>query len=85
MVPAQADGVKTAPGRRGVLSWPCSSRRRSSVAMSISGGDNSTLARTMFNALLNQVDSAIAAIFAVMIVISSLLVVLSQILGRSRL
>jgi putative spermidine/putrescine transport system permease protein len=53
--------------------------------MSISGGDNSTLARTMFNALLNQVDSAIAAIFAVMIVISSLLVVLSQILGRSRL
>ncbi len=55
------------------------------VAMFISGGDNSTLTRTMFNALRDQVDPTIAAISTVMIVISSLLVVSSRVLGRSRL
>jgi putative spermidine/putrescine transport system permease protein len=55
------------------------------VAMFISSGDNSTLTRTMFNALRDQVDPTIAAISTVMIVNSSLLVVLSQVLGRSRL
>jgi putative spermidine/putrescine transport system permease protein len=54
------------------------------VAMFIFGGDNSTLTRTMFNALRDQVDPTIAAISTVMIVISSLLVVLSQVLGRKR-
>lgn len=54
------------------------------VAMFISGGDNSTLTRNMFNALRDQVDPTIAAISTIMIVISSLLLALSQILGRSR-
>jgi putative spermidine/putrescine transport system permease protein len=54
------------------------------IAMFISGGDNSTLTRNMFNALRDQVDPTIAAISTVMIVISSLLVVLAQKLGKSR-
>ena len=54
------------------------------VAMFISGGDNSTLTRNMFNALRDQIDPTIAAISTVMIVISSLLVALSQLFGRKR-
>jgi len=54
------------------------------VAMFISGGDNSTLTRAMFNALRDQIDPTIAAISTVMIVISSLLVILSQLLGKGR-
>ncbi|MBN8892830.1 MAG: ABC transporter permease [Rhodospirillales bacterium 70-18] len=54
------------------------------VAMFVSGGDNSTLTRAMFDALRDQIDPTIAAISTVMILISSLLVVLSQVFGRSR-
>jgi putative spermidine/putrescine transport system permease protein len=54
------------------------------VAMFVSGGDNSTLTRNMFNALRDQIDPTIAAISTVMIVISSLLVALTQLLGKSR-
>ncbi|SED75160.1 putative spermidine/putrescine transport system permease protein [Rhizobiales bacterium GAS191] len=54
------------------------------VAMFVSGGDNSTLTRNMFNALRDQIDPTIAAISTVMIVISSLLLALSQLLGRSQ-
>ncbi|HEX3501023.1 MAG TPA: ABC transporter permease subunit [Stellaceae bacterium] len=54
------------------------------IAMFVSGGDNSTLTRNMFNALRDQIDPTIAAISTVMIVISSLLVALTQLLGKSR-
>ncbi len=54
------------------------------VAMFVSGGDNSTLTRNMFNALRDQIDPTIAAISTVMIAISSLLILLSQLLGRGR-
>lgn len=54
------------------------------IAMFVSGGDNSTLTRTMFNALRDQIDPTIAAISTVMIVVSSLLVALSQLFGKSR-
>jgi putative spermidine/putrescine transport system permease protein len=54
------------------------------IAMFVSGGDNSTLTRNMFNALRDQIDPTIAAISTVMIVISSLLVGLTQLLGKSR-
>lgn len=54
------------------------------VAMFVSGGDNSTLTRNMFNALRDQIDPTIAAISTVMIVISSLLVALTQLFGKSR-
>ena len=53
------------------------------VALFVSGGDNSTLTRAMFLALRDQIDPTIAAISTVMIVISSLLLALSQLLGRS--
>ena len=54
------------------------------LALFIAGGDNSTLTRNMFNALRDQIDPTIAAISTVMIVISSLLVALSQLFGRKR-
>jgi len=54
------------------------------VALFVSGGDNSTLTRNMFLALRDQIDPTIAAISTVMIVISSLLIALSQFKGRLR-
>lgn len=54
------------------------------VAMFVSGGDNSTLTRNMFNALRDQIDPTIAAISTIMIVVSSTALVLAQIFGRSR-
>lgn len=54
------------------------------VAMFVSGGDNSTLTRNMFNALRDQIDPTIAAISTVMIAVSSVLVLLSQAFGKAR-
>ncbi len=54
------------------------------VAMFISGGDNATLTRNMFNALRDQIDPTIASISTIMIVITSLLMALAQLFGRSR-
>lgn len=54
------------------------------VAMFISGGPNATLTRAMFDALRDQIDPTIAAISTMMIVLSSVLVVLSQLVGRGR-
>ena len=52
------------------------------IAMFVSGGENSTLTRNMFNALRDQIDPTIAAISTIMIVVTSLLLALSQIFGR---
>lgn len=54
------------------------------VAMFISGGDNATLTRNMFNALRDQIDPTIASISTIMILITSLLMALAQVFGRSR-
>lgn len=54
------------------------------IALFVSGGDNSTLTRNMFNALRDQIDPTIAAISTVMILVSSLLLALSQMLGARR-
>ena len=54
------------------------------VALFISGGDNSTLTRNMFNALRDQIDPTIAAISTIMILVSSLLLALAQAFGRSK-
>jgi putative spermidine/putrescine transport system permease protein len=54
------------------------------VAMFVSGGANSTLTRNMFAALRDQIDPTIAAISTIMILVTSLLLALSQTLGRSR-
>ncbi len=54
------------------------------VAMFISGGDNATLTRNMFNALRDQIDPTIASISTIMVLVTSLLMVLSQIFGRAK-
>ncbi len=54
------------------------------VALFVSGGDNSTLTRNMFNALRDQIDPTIAAISTIMIAISSALLVAAQVFGKSR-
>jgi putative spermidine/putrescine transport system permease protein len=54
------------------------------VAMFISGGDNSTLTRSMFNALRDQIDPTIASISTIMILITSGLMVLAQLFGKEK-
>jgi putative spermidine/putrescine transport system permease protein len=54
------------------------------VAMFVSGGDNPTLTRNMFNALRDQIDPTIASISTIMIVVTSLLMVLAQVFGRGK-
>jgi putative spermidine/putrescine transport system permease protein len=53
------------------------------VALFISGGENSTLTRNMFLALRDRIDPTIAAISTMMIVLTTLLLALSQAFGRS--
>jgi len=54
------------------------------VAMFVSGGDNATLTRNMFNALRDQIDPTIASISTIMIVVSSTLLILAQVFGRGK-
>ena len=54
------------------------------IAMFVSGAENSTLTRNMFNALRDQIDPTIAAISTIMIVVSSGLLAATQILGRGK-
>ena len=50
----------------------------------VSGGDNSTLTRNMFNALRDQIDPTIASISTIMVILSSLLLALAQLFGKSK-
>lgn len=52
------------------------------VALFISGGDNSTLTRNMFNALRDQIDPTITSISTLMILISTGLLVAAQTFGK---
>lgn len=54
------------------------------VAMFISGGDNPTLTRNMFNALRDQIDPTIASISTIMIFVTTLMMLLAQIFGRQK-
>ena len=54
------------------------------VAMFVSGGDNPTLTRNMFNALRDQIDPTIAAISTIMICVTTFMMVLAQIFGQQR-
>ncbi len=54
------------------------------VAMFISGGDNSTLTRNMFNALRDQIDPTIASISTIMIGVTTVLMVLAQVFGQQK-
>jgi putative spermidine/putrescine transport system permease protein len=73
--------IKLAVVTSGVLSF-LTSFDEVIVAMFVSGGDNSTLTRNMFNALRDQIDPTIAAISTVMILISTALILVSQALAR---
>jgi len=52
------------------------------ISLFVSGGDNSTITRSMFLALRDQIDPTIAAISTVLIIISSGLLIASQMLGN---
>ena len=54
------------------------------VAMFISGGENPTLTRNMFNALRYQIDPTIASISTIMILVTTLLMVLAQVFGQQK-
>ena len=54
------------------------------VAMFISGGDNATLTRNMFNALRDQIDPTIASISTIMIAVTTALMVTAQLFGKAR-
>lgn len=54
------------------------------IAMFISGGDNATLTRNMFNALRDQIDPTIAAISTVMVVVTTAAMAAAQFFGKAR-
>ena len=54
------------------------------IAMFISGGDNPTLTRNMFNALRDQIDPTIAAISTIMILVTTLMMILASLFGRGK-
>jgi putative spermidine/putrescine transport system permease protein len=54
------------------------------VAMFVSGGDNPTLTRNMFNALRDQIDPTIASISTVMILVTTGMIVLAQVFGQRK-
>lgn len=54
------------------------------IAMFISGGDNPTLTRNMFNALRDQIDPTIAAISTMMVLVTTVLMALAQIFGQNK-
>lgn len=54
------------------------------IAMFISGGDNPTLTRNMFNALRDQIDPTIASISTIMVLVTTLMMVLAQLFGQDK-
>lgn len=54
------------------------------VAMFVSGGDNPTLTRNMFNALRDQIDPTIASISTIMILVTTLMMALAQLFGQRK-
>jgi putative spermidine/putrescine transport system permease protein len=53
------------------------------VSLFVSGGSNSTLTRNMFNALRDQIDPTIAAISTLVVILTSILLAISQFLGKN--
>ena len=54
------------------------------VALFISGGENATLTRRMFNSLRDQIDPTIAAISTCLIVVSITLLMIGQYFGQQK-
>ena len=52
------------------------------ISLFVAGGDNSTITRSMFLALRDQIDPTIAAISTILIVISSGLLIIVQLIGN---
>jgi putative spermidine/putrescine transport system permease protein len=52
------------------------------VSLFVSGGQNSTLTRNMFNALRDQIDPTIAAISTLVVILTSVLLAVSQLFGK---
>jgi putative spermidine/putrescine transport system permease protein len=52
------------------------------VSMLVSGGDNATITRRMFNALRDQIEPTVAAISTCLIAVSVLALIAVQLLGR---
>ena len=53
------------------------------ISLFVAGGDNSTITRSMFLALRDQIDPTIAAISTILIIISSGLLIIVQLLGNN--
>jgi len=54
------------------------------ISLFVAGGDNSTITRSMFLALRDQIDPTIAAISTILIIISSGLLIIVQFLGNKK-
>ena len=54
------------------------------ISLFVAGGDNSTITRSMFLALRDQIDPTIAAISTILIIISSGLLIIVQLLGDNK-
>ena len=54
------------------------------ISLFVAGGDNSTITRSMFLALPDQIDPTIAAISTILIIISSGLLIIVQLLGNNK-
>ena len=54
------------------------------IALFVSGGQNATITRRMFNALRDQIDPTIASISTCLIVVSVVLLVTAQVFGKKR-
>ena len=54
------------------------------ISLFVAGGDNSTITRSMFLALRDQIDPTIAAISTILIIISSGLLIILQLLGNKK-
>jgi putative spermidine/putrescine transport system permease protein len=52
------------------------------ISLFCAGGDNSTITRSMFLALRDQIDPTIAAISTILIIVSSGLLISVQLLGN---
>ena len=54
------------------------------ISLFVAGGDNSTITRSMFLALRDQIDPTIAAISTILIIISAGLLIIVQLLGNNK-
>jgi putative spermidine/putrescine transport system permease protein len=54
------------------------------ISLFVAGGDNSTITRSMFLALRDQIDPTIAAISTILIIISSGLLIIVQLIGNNK-